>query len=213
MSLLERLGLRRPGSGISYWEERARKLGARAVCNIGHDDSEFNAVTERQLSTLLPLLDQQLCGEEKLAVDFGCGSGRFTLHLADRVKDRVVAVDPVASLIALAPPHERVEYHLLGDGRIPVSDASADIVWVCLVLGTITDRDALTRSVNEIERVLAPGGLLFLVENTVPKKNVRHFHFRTQAQYESLFASVPLQVSGAYEDLGETITVFAGRRA
>lgn len=213
MNLLERLGLRRSGSGISYWEERARKLGARAVCNIGHDDSEFNAVTERQLSALLPLLDQQLCGQEKLAVDFGCGSGRFTRHLADRVKDRVVAVDPIASLIALAPRHERVEYHLLCDGRIPVSDAAADIVWVCLVLGTITGRDALKHSVNEIERVLAPGGLLFLVENTAPKKKVRHFHFRTQAQYESLFANVPLQVRGAYEDLGETITMFAGRRA
>lgn len=212
MSLLERLFLRRPGSGISYWEERARTLGARAVCNIGHDDSEFNAVTERQRATLLPLLDQQLRGGEKLAVDFGCGSGRFTLHLADRVTDRVVAVDPVASLIALALPHERVEYHLLREGRIPVSDAAADIVWVCVVLGTITDRDALRRSVNEIERVLAPGGLLFLVENTAPKTNVRHFHFRTQAQYESLFANVPLQVGGTYEDLGETITVFTGRR-
>ena len=77
-----------------------------------------------------------------------------------------MGVDPVAHLLDLAPEHPAVEYRTMVPGRIPLEDGAADVVWVCLVLGGITERRVLAATVHEIERVLRPGGVLLLAECT-----------------------------------------------
>ena len=38
----------------------------------------MDAIKQKQKSILYPLFQKQLSGNEKLIVDFGCGTGRFT---------------------------------------------------------------------------------------------------------------------------------------
>ena len=185
--------------------------GARSVLNLAHGGDQIEAVTERQLAILIPQLRSQLNGHERVVLDFGCGTGRFSGALAEATGGRVIAADPVQQLLDLAPKHRGVEYHLITD-TLPLEDHSIDVVWICLVLGAIVDRNVLLRAVSEIDRVLAPEGLLFLVENTADKKSLRHFHFRSEEDYAALFPSVDLRPVSAYEDAGERISVLAGRK-
>lgn len=201
----------RERSELGYWRARARAHGPRAVLNLAHGPEEIGAVTERQCAILLPKLRARLDGSEHVAVDFGCGTGRLSGPVADATGGRVVAVDPTEELLKLAPRHPRVEYCRL-DGRIPLPDASADLVFVCLVLGVLLRKDALLAAAADIQRVLKPGGLLFLVENTCDKASPRHFRFRPEAEYVALFPAIPLSSDGWYADAGERISIMAGRK-
>lgn len=181
------------------------------MLNLAHEADEIEAITRRQIDILFPRLRALLDGSERVAVDFGCGTGRFTIPLAETIHGRVVAVDPIQRLLDLAPRHRDVDYRLMS-GTMPMQSASADVIWVCLVLGTIVDGDDLARTASEIDRVLAPRGLLFLVENTSGKPNLSHFTFRSAAVYKTIFPNVDLRAVGEYDDAGERISILAGRK-
>ncbi|MBW3627697.1 MAG: class I SAM-dependent methyltransferase [Gemmatimonadetes bacterium] len=197
---------------LEYWEERARRHGGRAVYDLGHSEAELDSVTRYQMDVLFPVLRRHLKGDEKLVLDFGSGTGRFTPALAELIDGRALGVDPIQRFLDLAPRTERVEYRLLENGRIPLPDQSADVVWISLVLTAIPEDSTLRRSVAEIERVLRPGGLLFLVENTHDRPNLPHLAYRPVEFYASLFPSVPLQHEGGYYDRGERISILVGRK-
>jgi ubiquinone/menaquinone biosynthesis C-methylase UbiE len=194
----------------AYWERRARRHGRRSVLNIAHEDAEYEQITSWQKSILFPLLQAQLNGSERVVLDFGCGPGRFTPGLARLVGGRAIGVDPIGALLELAPADPRVEYRLLRHGRIRVTDHSVDLLWICLVLGVIRGRK-LHDTLQELRRVVAPGGLVFLVENTTAKPSRKQIEYRSVAEYTKLVDFAQLQHLHDYEDLGETISVLAGR--
>lgn len=213
-SWAERIRRRLPGrrhSDLRWWDRIAQQMGPRSVLHHGHSESEIEEVTERQKSILFPLLRNQLRGGEGTILDFGCGPGRFTPGLAELIGGSAIGVDPIRALLDRAPAPPGVQYRQVLNGRIPVDDASIDVVWVCLVLMCITDPRALRQAVSEIERVLRPGGLVFLVENTEPRTDLKHLQYRSVEFYQRVFPSVPLQQVGEYQDMGERISVLAGR--
>jgi SAM-dependent methyltransferase len=200
----------REGASLEYWEKRARLLGPRAVLDIRHSPEENESVTQQQRQCLFPLLIQQLMGNEQTILDFGCGPGRFTGALADLIAGQAIGVDPIQTFLDLAPAHPRVEYRLLNRGRIPLPDKSADIVWVCLVLGGIPDSH-LFATAAEIQRVLKTGGLLFLVENTHVEVSSLHWRPRSTCEYQSLFPFLHIDHLDDYYDLGQRVSILAGR--
>lgn len=209
MILLDHLRALSRGSS-AYWDRRARRHGRRSVLNIAHTDAEYEHITTWQKSILFPLLQAQLNGTEQLVLDFGCGPGRFTPGLAHLVGGRAIGVDPTAALLELAPADPQVEYRLLRRGRIPLADHSVDVLWICLVLGVIRGRK-LHQTLQELRRVAAPGGLVFLVENTSAKPARKQIEYRSVADYTKLLDFAQLRHLHDYEDLGETISVLAGR--
>jgi len=205
--LHSRLDRRTP---IQQWHDRAHQHGARAVLNLGHGPEELAHVTESQRALLLPLLQARLRGDERLVLDLGCGPGRFTPALADLTHARVIGMDPIPRLLELAPRHAAVEYRLMSEAQIPLPPSSVDVVWICLVLGGIHG-STLERTVAEIRRVLRPGGLVFLVENTSDGSGNAFWAFRSVAEYQRLFRPVSLEHVHDYHDLGERISVLTGR--
>ena len=91
-----------------------------------------------------------LTGNEKTILDFGCGVGRFSAPLAKISNCKVIAVDPIEHLIKMAPKDDNVEYQVIQEGILPLDDASIDVIWVCLVLGSITNTEDLKQTVSEI---------------------------------------------------------------
>jgi SAM-dependent methyltransferase len=195
-----------------YWDKRATDYGKRSVLNLGHGPEEFEHVTTYQKKILFPELKSQLNGTERTLLDFGCGPGRFTEDLARIIGGRAIGVDPIERLLKLAPRGDDVEYRQLHHARIPCPTSSADVVWSCLVLGCIPNQKALLCAVEEIERVLKPGGLLFLIECTDVKPTPGHVQFRSVEAYRELFSFAPLTVLSQYDDLGDTNSVMAGRK-
>ena len=197
-------------SDMDYWESRAKQFGKRAVFNISHTEEELDKVTLKQKREIFPQLKKILKGNEKTILDFGCGSGRFTKNLAELIDGKSIGVDPIKSLINLAPAGDNVEYKIMREGRIPLEDHSIDIVWICLVLGGITKDEILHKTILEIKRTLKPGGVIFLIENTSDKDSSDRWVFRGIKEYQELFPFVKIKHLSDYYDCGEKISIMVG---
>jgi SAM-dependent methyltransferase len=185
-----------------YWQLRARTHGKRAVLNLSHSDDEYDQVTEWQKQLLFPILSRNLNGSERTLLDFGCGPGRFTPDLAALVGGTAVGVDISAELIKLAAPASNVRYYVGSDRMLLDQNLTFDVVWVCLVMGGVSET-RIGATVEALKGCLNPGGLLFLVENTAKKPNAEYWFFRSAREYIGKFDSVDLSVAGTYQDMGE----------
>ena len=198
---------------ISYWHDRVDQMGAKSVYNKGHDDAELSSVDEMQREKIMPHFQQQLRGDETRILDFGCGPGRFSGLLADLSGAEVVGADPMQKLLDAAPPHPKVSYRAIPEtGELPLADASVDVIWSCLVLGCIVDDRGIAKTHREFQRILKPGGLLFIVENTAPLKSLHYFKFREIDTYLAMFDFTPLDHLCDYYDKEERISIMCGRK-
>jgi len=130
------------------------------------------------------------------------------------ISGKAIGIDPVRKFIEEARTRSlqaEVEYHVTEETGIPLPNHAVDVVWVCLVLGGLQGA-LLESAVLEIERVLRPGGLLFLIENTSEMKGHAHWTFRSAEDYIALFPKVTLQDGHSYDDLGQRISIIAGRK-
>jgi SAM-dependent methyltransferase len=205
------------------WDKRVRQMGVgRAVYHMRHKTPEqLAAITKLQRDVIMPLFRNVVSPTDKLTLDFGCGVGRWTPELAD-ITGTAIGVDPTASFLREAQKTrhaKNVMYLPYTDGRIPLLDGQADVVWSCMVLSTVVDDEMLMVTVNEIDRVLRQGGLMFLVDNTAGPAGhsvvrSRWSISRTIEEYQIAFKQVaPLHYLGEYKDFGEVNTVMAGRKA
>ena len=118
------------------------------------------------------LFDQLLRGRfdaRPRVLDAGCGSGRNLVYLLTRGFDVSAIDDEAASLTAVALLFARLAPHLSADhvrlGRVdalPWPDASMDAVISSAVLHFARDVDHFRAMVDDMWRVLAVGGLLFV---------------------------------------------------
>lgn len=191
-----------------YWSIRAKLLGPRAVFNRNHQLPDLQRVTSNQKALLLSLLKKELTGREKLILDFGCGTGRFTTSLAQTISGKAIGIDPTKALLETTKTTNSVSYKIMADGKIPLPDNSADVVWIFSVLGGIRN---LKKTVDEISRVLKPKGLLFLTESTDGKSSFL-WKSRSVTAYQQTFPKIPIRSIGKLTDLGDTMTVMAGRK-
>jgi len=199
-----------PDSLQDYWDDRAARLGPRAVLHIKHPPEAIDEVTHRHFYEVFDRVDPLLTGGERTALDFGCGAGRLTPMLTQRVTGQVLGVDPTRELIDAAPESPRVKFLHWQGQTLPLDDRSIDLVFVFGVLGGIPN-DALPQAVAELERVLHPDGLLVLIENTTDAPDAPHWFFRSVDDHLAIFPGLDLQHLGGYDEFGETMSIFAGR--
>lgn len=117
------------------------------------------------------LFDQLLRGRldgARTVLDAGCGAGRnlvyllragFQVHAVDRDARSVARVRELARSLAPALPPENVQVAEVD--ALPFADASMDAVISSAVLHFARDPEHWGRMVDEMWRVLRPGGLLF----------------------------------------------------
>src|SRR5688572_8068531 len=108
-------------------------------------------------------------GDRRLSrvLDLGCGTGRFSFALATYFDCEVVGIDPSTKMLAQARGKghaPRVEYVTGSGERIPLPDASVDLVFISMVFHHFRDR---RRVADECRRVLRPGGILYVRTATI----------------------------------------------
>jgi SAM-dependent methyltransferase len=97
-------------------------------------------------------------GHEGPVLDLGCGHGFWMRYMAERGM-QAVGLEPEVDRVADAAVDGPV---VAGDGaRLPLRDASVGLVWCIHVLHHLADP---LRVLDEIRRVLRPGGHLVLAE-------------------------------------------------
>ncbi len=101
-------------------------------------------------------------------VEAGVGTGLVAREAASFVADPglVIGVDPSPGMLANAKVPEGVNLLLGSAERIPIADAGADFLSMGYALRHLSD---LTGAFEEFFRVLKPGGLLCVLEFTLPK--------------------------------------------
>ena len=108
--------------------------------------------------------------EGMCVADLGCGSGLFTLEMAQRVGEQgqVHAVDIQAQMINLAKARanaagvgQHVRFYHSGLHTLPLPDKSLDVALMSAVLGQMPAR---LMALDEVRRVLKPGARLAISE-------------------------------------------------
>jgi SAM-dependent methyltransferase len=116
------------------------------------------------LEAIVSLIRELRLERRCVVVDLAAGTGKLTRDLT-RCFDEVIAIEPLAAMkqqLARAAPAARV---IGGTAeRMPLTDASADAIFVAQAFHWFDGRRAL----DEIARVLRPGGGLALLWNTTP---------------------------------------------
>jgi ubiquinone/menaquinone biosynthesis C-methylase UbiE len=102
-------------------------------------------------------------------VDIGCGPGSAARWAAGTARS-VVGVDPAPVMLRVARILGRGRRHrptfLEGTAeRLPVPDASASVVWA---VATVHHWPEIDAALDEVRRVLRPGGRLLAVERLSP---------------------------------------------
>jgi SAM-dependent methyltransferase len=148
-----------------FWDARARENALFFVDDrLAYDDpdeEEFWSGGEEALDFLLSLFEQRIEPTDTV-VDIGCGVGRFARALAARAK-HVLAIDISAEMLARAREAndglENVDW-IQGDGVSlrGVGDEAADVCFSHVVFHHIPDPAITLGYVEEIGRVLGPGG-------------------------------------------------------
>lgn len=96
-------------------------------------------------------------------LDFGCGYGRTLLELAALGFHRLAGCDCSGEMLKLAGRAlPQAELRQNTGGNIPFPDASFDVVLLLAVLTAIPEDATQAQLMAEIDRVLKPGGMLYL---------------------------------------------------
>jgi trans-aconitate 2-methyltransferase len=127
------------------------------------DARTYDRVADPQTRWGATVLDRlPLTGDERV-LDAGCGSGRVTELLVDRLPDgHVVALDGSASMVAAARERlarfgDRIDYIVADLGQPLPIDRPVDAVLSTAVFHWVLDHDALFRNLAAVTR---PGGWL-----------------------------------------------------
>jgi trans-aconitate 2-methyltransferase len=123
------------------------------------DAETYDAVSDPQFEWGMEVLERLELRGDEVAVDAGCGSGRVTAELVDRLPDgRVIAVDGSEAMVAKARERlgERAEY-LVADLTELQLEEPVDLVFSTATLHWIQDHDCLFR---QLRGALKPGGRL-----------------------------------------------------
>src|SRR5215207_7535757 len=146
--------------------------GVRAVAEaFGYTAEELSSIPAEAnmgLSCGNPVATASL-REGEVVVDLGSGGGLDVFLAAEKVgpEGRAVGIDMTPEMVELARrnaagrlaggAHDNVEFHLATIDRLPLADASVDVVISNCVINLAPDKPAVFR---EIARVLKPGGRL-----------------------------------------------------
>ena len=160
-----------------FWDERAREDALHFVDDRepyrAADPGRFFAHGERDLDGLLGTLEAPAITAEDDVLDLGCGVGRLTRAIAARA-GRVTALDVSPEMLRRAqdlnPGLGNVTW-VLGDGETlePIGDGSIDVAVSHVVLQHIPSVKVQLGYVEELGRVLRPGGWAAFGLSTDPR--------------------------------------------
>lgn len=113
---------------------------------------------------------------ESRILDLACGTGDLTLALSKLKPQHIEAVDVSSGMLALAKIkfekhnlHKQISITKAAAEDLPFNDQSFDIVTIAFGVRNFSD---LHKGINEIHRVLKPGGQLLILEFGLPQNKI-----------------------------------------
>jgi len=106
---------------------------------------------------------RQWISDEGCILDFGCGYGRVLGELYKEGYDKLIGLDFSPAMIAAArAQYPEIAFEQIESLTIPLPDASVDGVLLFSVLTCIPTDEGQRQLLQEVNRVLSRGGLLYI---------------------------------------------------
>lgn len=123
-------------------------------------DATENPLLALEERYLLPQLD---CVRGATVVDVGCGTGRWLKRMAQLGASSLTGVDSSSDMLAIAQMHRlrNTDLHQTDAVHLPSATESVDIVIASFLVSYL---GSLSLFLQEMFRVLRPGGVLFLTD-------------------------------------------------
>lgn len=166
-----------------YWPQRLKEEGPRYVGKRGMTEAEVHQQGEKFWAALSPFIPAKSDGT---VLDFGCGTGRFAIKLAERYK-QYIGVDIAGRAFEYAPTGPNIRYQELIYDGIDLPTKSIDAVVAVTVLQHITDDDELRRWVKEIRRISKSKGMIYIIDGMYKDFTRPHVRTRRREFYQVLF--------------------------
>ena len=120
-------------------------LDQTTVYSFGNEWNKFNSFSEEDINTAgkqyFDLVKEEMVGKDKIALDLGCGSGRWSKYISSRI-GFIEAIDPSDSVYAAAgllKECSNIRISKASSSNIPFADESFDFILSLGVLHHIPD--------------------------------------------------------------------------
>lgn len=103
----------------------------------------------------------------KVIADIASGTGDLLVNLKSLNAEKYYAIDPSSKMLELAKPKlSNTEFIISGAESIPLPDKSVDLITVSFGIRNFADLD---KSFEEFYRILKPGGVVSIMEFSLPR--------------------------------------------
>ncbi|WP_085524389.1 class I SAM-dependent methyltransferase [Tuberibacillus sp. Marseille-P3662] len=113
------------------------------------------------------VIDRLALDPNDVVADLGAGNGYFTIPMANHTEETVYAVDIELKMLEMLKKRakethvENIEYVNSDLETIPMDDHSIDKVLIAFVIHEVP---SVVNTLNEIKRILKPGGTVMVIE-------------------------------------------------
>lgn len=166
---------------------------------------------KRLVSTVRSLTPQTLC-------DLATGSGDVAFALCDGLPANVeiTGLDFCEAMLEQArekqaknPRHQKIAFGVGDCLNLPLETDSVDVLTISFGLRNLENRK---QGLEEMRRVLKPGGTLVCLEFSQPVKLIKPFYYMYLKGILPFIARIVTGNKSAYEYLGGTIATFPNRQ-
>src|SRR5882757_7680837 len=97
---------------IKCYDELGNNIDETTVRSFGEEWKAFHNFDDKELSRIgdqyFDIVTPGMCGKDKIAADFGCGTGRWTKYFSDKV-GAIAAIDPSDAIFTAATVLDKTE--------------------------------------------------------------------------------------------------------
>jgi SAM-dependent methyltransferase len=121
-------------------------------------------------------------------IDYGCGYGRTLQEVAEAGYRNVIGVDFATAMLTRCREQFQPFSLIQNDGQtLPLRNASIDAVFLFAVLTCIPENDAQRSLLAEVERVLRPGGILYISDLLLNDDSRNRERYERYAEFYGTF--------------------------
>ncbi len=173
---------RRKFDDFSSFARQYRQIGAEELQSISGVDSDYFSEYK-----LREIAQWESIGEEEIVLDFGCGDGNSAQYFFKHCPVKAyygADVDSESITVAQERGLDNCTFSVFDGEHLPYKDKTFDVVFISCVFHHI-DSSYYAGLLYEINRVLKPGGRLYIFEhnpfNPVTRKIVHDCPFDANA--------------------------------
>jgi ubiquinone/menaquinone biosynthesis C-methylase UbiE len=143
----------------SFLKSSGGNSDTATVNSFGHEWTEFNTFNDNEVKVAgdqyFDIIDSNMISKESSVLDIGCGMGRWSYYISDKVKF-VEAVDPsdaVFSASEFTSKKSNIRVTQAGVDDIPFEDNSFDLVFSLGVFHHVPDTEAaIVKAVRKVKK-------------------------------------------------------------